>query len=217
MRRIRFWKAVPVILWLELLSLYPQVVDCIVAEVNGRPMTLTDLRILREFATSPEEKAGVPLVVLRQTLEEAIDRKVVIDLVREDVEVTQKEADDLLARWKERFNAAQWQEKLAAFGLEERSLLPYAEEIIRFAKTIDLRFSRAVEVTPQEIQRHYEEVYVPSERSMGREPKSIAQAEAEIEAWIRSKKVKRQSATWIQSLRTQAEVRINDHCLEQAK
>jgi hypothetical protein len=217
MRRIRFWTVAPVILWLELLPLCPQVVDCIVAEVNGKAMTLTDVRILLEFAISPEEKEGVPSVILRQALEEAIDRRVVIDLVREDIEVTQKEADDLLARWKERFDAGQWQQKLAAYGLEEKSLLPYVEEMIRYAKTIDLRFGRAVEINPQEIKRQYEEVYVPSERSMGREPKSLPQAQAEIEVWIKSEKVKQQSATWVRSLRTQAEVRINDRCLEQAR
>jgi len=217
MRRIRLWTVAPVILLLEMLPLYPQVVDCIVAEVNGKAITLTDARIWLEFGIGPGDKDSVPPLTLRQALEEAIDRKAVIELVREDIEVTQQEAGELLARWKGRFDNGQWQEKLAVYGLEEKSLLPYVEEMIQYVKTIDLRFGRAVEIDSQEIERRYEEVYVPSERSLGREPKSLPQAQAEIEVSIRSEKVKRLSETWVRSLRVQAEVRVNERCLEQAR
>jgi hypothetical protein len=216
MCRIRLWIVAPVILWLGLLPLYPQVVDCIAAEVNGKAITLTDARIWLEFGFAPEQD-GPPPATLRQALDEAIDRRVVIDLVREDIEVTQQETDDLLARWKGRFDSGQWQEKLAAYGLEEKALLSYVEEMVQYVKTIDLRFGRTVEIDPQEIESRYEEVYVPSERSLGREPKSLPQAQAEIEASIRREKVRQQSETWVRSLRAQAEVRINDRCLEQAK
>ena len=217
MRRIRVWMLNPVILLLWLQPLQPQVVDCIVAEVNGKALTLTDIRILQEFAVSPEPWDGSLARTLRQTLEEAINRRVVIDLVREDTEVTQKEADELLVRWKGRFEAGQWEERLAAYGLQEKSLKPYLEEIIRYVKTIDLRFGRGIEISPQETERYYKEVYAPAERAMGREPKTLVQASAEIEARIKREKAGQQAATWVRSMREQAEVRINDRCLEQAK
>jgi hypothetical protein len=201
--------------WLH--PLYAQVVDCIVAEVNGKALTLTDIRILQEFAISPDDKDAAPAGTLRQTLEEAINRRVVIDLVREDIEVTQKEADDLLLRWKGRFNAERWQERLAAYGLQEEALRAYLEEIIRYVKTIDLRFGGGIDISRQDIERHYEEVYAPSERAMGREPKPLLQAASEIEAWIKSEKAGQQAGTWVRSLRGQAEVRINERCLEQAR
>jgi hypothetical protein len=207
----------PVILLPWLQPLHPQVVDCIVAEVNGKALTLTDVRILREFAISPEPWDGSQARTLRQTLEEAINRRVVIDLVREDTEVTQKEADELLVLWKGRFEAGQWEERLAAYGLQEKSLKPYLEEIIRYVKTIGLRFGQSIEISPQEIERHYEEVYAPSERAMGREPKTLAQVSAEVEARVRRERAGQQAATWVSSLREQAEVRINDRCLEQGR
>jgi len=207
----------PVLLSLWLHPLYPQVVDCIVAEVNGKALTLTDIRILQEFGIGPEHKGGAPPGTLRQTLEEAINRRVVIDLVREDIEVTQKEADDLLVRWKGRFDAGNWRERLAAYGLQEEALRPYLEEIIRYVKTIDLRFGRGVEISRQDIERHYEEVYAPSERAMGREPKPLLQAAAELEARIKSEKAGQQAETWVRSLRAQAEVRINERCLEHVR
>jgi len=217
MRIIRPWTMAPVVVLLWLYPGPPQVVDCIIAEVNGKAMTLTDVRILHEFAISPEHKEGAPPETLRQTLEAAIDRRVVIDLVREDIEVTQREADDLLVRWKGRFDAGQWQEKLAAYGLQEEALKPYLEELIRYIKTIDLRFGRGLDISRQDIERHYEELYVPSERVLGRDPKPLVQAAAEIEARLKSEKAEQQTATWVRSLRAQAEVRINELCLEQAR
>ncbi len=206
-----------VILLFWLYPLDAQVVDCIVAEVNGKALTLTDIRILQEFAISPDDKDGALSGTIRQTLEEAINRRVVIDLVREDIDVTRKEADDLLARWKGRHDAGQWQERLAAFGLQEEALKPYVNETIRYIKTIDLRFGRGVDVNPQDVERRYQDAYVPSEKARGREPRPLVEAAAEIEALIKSEKAGQQAATWVRSLRAQAEVRINERCLEQAK
>jgi hypothetical protein len=217
MSSFRIWTAAPVILWLGMLPLFPQVADCIAAEVNGKAITLTDARIWLDFGFAPWETNGAPPATLRQALEEAIDRRVVIDLVREDIEVTEQEAAELLARWKGRFDSGRWQEKLAAYGLDEKGLLRFVEEMIQYVKTIDLRFGRSIEISAQEVERRYEEVYVPSERSGRREPKSLPQVQAEIEASIRLERVRQQSAIWVRSLRAQAEVRIHEDCLEQAK
>jgi len=203
-----------------LLSLVPcrsQVIDCIAAEVNGKVITLTDVRILQAFAIGPEQKDNRAPSTLRQALDEAISRRVVIDLVQEDVEVSKAEADELLIRWKEGYETGQWQERLAAFGIRESELRPYLEEMIRFVKIIGLHFGEGVEVSLSEIEDYYSEIYAPSERDRGREPKPLTQALEEIEARIRREKAGGQAAAWVQSLRSQAEVRINDRCLEQAR
>jgi hypothetical protein len=217
MRRLRTWLLIPFLLLLRLIPGHSQVIDCIAAEVNGKVITLSDVRILQAFAIGPEQRDNRTFLTLRETLEEAIDRRVVFDLVQENIEVSKAEADELLIRWKERYDAQQWQERLAAFGLRESGLRPYLEEMIRFVKIIGLRFNAGVEVNLGEIEDYYNEVYVPSEKEKGREPKPLTQALEEIEARIRREKAGGQAAVWVQSVRAQAEVWINDHCLEQAK
>jgi hypothetical protein len=195
-----------------------QTVDCIAAEVNGRAITLTDIRILRDFSVDEESAPGTPSPgTLRGILEKAIDRRVVIELMREDIEVTGPEADTLLSRWKERFDAAAWEEKLAAYGLREESLKPYLEEFVRYSKLIGLRFGRAIEIGLPETELYYEETYAPAERAAGREPRPLAEAASEIEARLIAEKTSRQAASWVRSLRAQAEVRIFDRCLDQAR
>lgn len=217
MRRARWGTIALAALLLWPYPVHSQVVDCIVAEVNGRALTLTDIRILRDFSFDPDSRPGAALRTLREVLEEAIDRRAVIELVREDIEVAEQEADDLLARWKGRWSAGQWQERLAAYGLQEEALRPYLEEMIRYSKIIDLRFGREIEINLAEIERHYEDVYLPSEKAAGREPKPLVEASADIEARVKSEKAGQQAATWVRSLLAQADVRIIDRCLEQAK
>jgi hypothetical protein len=216
MRRNR-WRTIAlgvVLLWPH--PVRPQVVDCLAAEVNGRAITLTDLRILRAFSPDLDLRPGVSQQTLRETLEETIDRRAVIELIREDIEVTEKESADLLALWKGRWSAGQWQERLAAYGLQEEALRPYLEEIIRYSKIIEFRFGREIEISPPEVERYYEEVYRPSEMSAGREPRPLAEAALDLEARIRWEKSEQLAAPWVRSLRAQAEVRIIDRCLEQA-
>jgi hypothetical protein len=217
MRPFRDWLFTPTILLSLLVPGRPQVVDCIAAEVNGEVITLTDVRILQAFAIGPEQRDNKAPATLRQALDEAINRRVVIDLIQENIEVSKAESDELLIRWKERYDALQWQEKLASFGLRESGLRPYLEEMIRFVKIIGLRFDEGVDVSLGEIEDYYSEVYAPSERESGREPKPLTQALEEIETLIRREKAGGQAAVWVQSLRAQAEVRINDFCLEQAR
>jgi hypothetical protein len=194
-----------------------QVVDCIAAEVNGKALTLTDIRILQEFAAGARDNALSSGRTLRQTLEEAIDRRVVIDVIRENIEVTETEAQALLTRWKGRFPGTQWQAKLDVYGLREEALRPYLEEMIRHLKTIELRFGRGIEVGPEDVEQYYEAVYGPAERALGREPRPLAEAAAEIEILIRGERAGQLAEAWVRSLRAQAEVRINESCLGQAR
>lgn len=202
--------------WLLLIPGRPQVIDCIAAEINGKIITLTDVRILQAFSVEPDQRDD-RMPTLRQALEKAIDRRVVIDLVRESVEVSKAEADELLIRWKERYEPGRWQAQLATFGLRESGLRPYIEEMIRYVKIIGLRFDEGIAINLAEIEDYYSEVYAPSEREKGREPKPLTQALEEIEARIKREKAGGQAAVWVQSLRAQAEVRINDQCLEHAR
>ncbi len=194
----------------------PQVVDCIAAEVNGKIITLTEVRILQAFAIGPEQRDD-RIPTLRQALEDAINRMVIIDVVQENIEVSKAEADELLIRWKERYKAVQWQERLAAFGLRESGLRPYLEAMIRYVKIIGLRFNERVEISLSEIEDYYNEIYAPSEIEKGQEPRPLTQALEEIEARIRREKASGPASVWIQSLRAQAEVQINERCLEQAR
>lgn len=195
----------------------PQVIDCIVAEVGDQIVTLTDVRILKAFSIGRDYSAQKSAAVLSQILNDAVDRKVILSLVRENIAATDEEVSDQMSILKAPFDPGQWVRKLEEFGLAEDDLKPYLKEIILFNKIIGLRFSQSSEVGLQEIETYYNEVYLPSQQAQGQKPKPMLQILTELEARIKSDKTQQQVNDWIQSLRTQAEVRINDRCLEKIR
>jgi hypothetical protein len=196
---------------------YAQVVDCILAEVNNRIVTLVDVQVLSAFSPGSGDAGKISPVPLRQVLEEAINRKVVLDLVQESIAPTEEEVAALLRTWKEGTDPAEWQRKLNRFGFAEADLAPYLEELILFDKLIGLRFSPGFDVNLQEIETYYKETYVPAERGANREPKPMVQILDELEARLKREKTSQQVAQWIQNVRAQAEVRLNSLCLEQLR
>lgn len=216
--RLVFAAARAALVSMALLTLgFSQVVDCIVAEVNTQIITWTDIRILQAFAISAggtrEDSSGS----LRQILERAVDRKVVIDLVRINITVTKEEVDDLLKKVLEQFEPAERQHKLHGFGLQAVDLRPYLEEKLLYEKIIASRFSQGIDVSLREIEAYYNEVYLPSQKAQGVEPEPMIELLNEIESLIKKEKIEKQVASWIKSLRNQAEVRVNNSCLEQIK
>jgi hypothetical protein len=196
---------------------FSQVVDCIVAEVNTQIITLTDIRILQAFAIGEGGVGDNSPASLRQILEGAVDQKAAIGLLRENVTVTDEEIDSQLKDVLARMTPEDKQRKLNEFGLEEKDLRPYLEEKLLFQKIIVSRFSQSINVSLKEIETYYTEVYLPSEKAQGREPKPMIQVLDELEAMIKNEKTADQIDSWILGLRDQAEVKINEGCLGQAR
>lgn len=196
---------------------YPQVVDCIAAEVNDQAITLTDIRILLAFSIRPEAAGDESPSPVRQILEGVINQKVIIGMVRENITVTDEEVAELLAGLKKGFEAEEWRRKLEAFGLEEQDLNPYLEEKLRYKKIIRLRFIQNADVNLKEIEQYYSEVYVPAETALGREPRPMTQVLDDVEAQVKRKKTEIQVASWLRSLRGRADITVNADCLELIK
>lgn len=211
-------RAVLWIVWLVTAFLHPgfsEVVDCIVAEVNGKAITRIDLRILQAFALAGYEKGDQVVLPLEKILEEAVSRKVVIDVVQQNISLTDAEVNGLMERIKSQFDPSHWQRALADFGIEEEDLRPYAEEILLYDKIIGLRFRQGVEVSLKEIEAYYNEVIVPSQQAQGNEPRPMVQLLDDIESVIKRNKTEKLVTSWITNLRQQAEIRVNRQCLEQ--
>ncbi len=192
----------------------PQLVDCIVAEVNSQIITLTDLRILKAFSISLDASGEESPSPVRQNLEGAIDQKVVISLVRENISVSREEVSGLLEELKKKFDSAEWAAKLDAFGLRPADLEPYLREKRMYEKIIGLRFGQSVDVNLQEIERYYDEVYAPAQRAQGMEPEPMVQVLARLETRIRREKTEQQVSSWVRSLRGQADIRVHSDCLQ---
>lgn len=183
------------------------------AHVNRRAITLTDVRILREFGIGEEAAPGSAPAELKTVLERAVDRLIVVDLMRGNFPVPGEELDARLAALKGRFEPADWDRRLAEFGIAESGIRTYLENLLQYERMVAVRFGQAPEVAPEEAQDFYDSDYAPTRAAAGLEPEPLDQVRGEIVETLRNRKRQAQISDWILGLRGQAEVSVHDECL----
>jgi len=195
----------------------PQAVDCVVAHVNRRAITLTDIRILQALHLGEGVLSGAAASSPAQVLQKAIDRQVVVDGMRQSFPVSREEMEARLAALKARFEPDVWQRLLGTFGITEEGIESYLENILQYERMVAIRFGRPPEVTVQEMEDYYRSEYAPAQKSSGLEPKPMSQVLGEIEERLRDRKREAQISDWIHGLRAQADISINEECLQNLK
>ena len=191
-----------------------QTVNCLVAVVNGRAITLLDVQVVAEFGLAPpgpEETAKEPRFA---ALDALIDRAVILDMAREVRSVDRGETSAALERIREELGESEFTRRLMMFGLHEKDLRPYVEELLLFERALALRFSRSLPVSQTEVERHYREVYAPEQARLGMAPEPLGRVQSLLEARVREEALKRQTEGWIKDLRARADIRINKDCLK---
>jgi len=191
-----------------------QTVDCILAVVNGRAITLSDVRILDAFGFFPEYSGLAEGERLRAILDKVIERRIVIDIAEEQVLIPPEKVEAGLHDLEGRQPEADLSRKLEALGLMADDLKPYVEDMLLEREIINVRFGGSVTVSLKEIEDYYQQTYVPGRKSAGREPLPMLQVLSEVEDLLKKDKIAAQAETWIKNLRRQGSVRIMDGCLK---
>ncbi len=188
---------------------FQEKIDYIVAVVNEKVITFTDLRVAEAFGLYEDEikeQAENPFPLI---LEKLIDQKLVIQLASENIFVQKGELDSDLRNIEERIGLAKLQIKLEEFGMEQDDLRDYIREKILYQKIISQKFSQVRIVSLREIETYYRETYVPSQEKKGAEAKPMMDVLGEIELRISQDRIREQVEDWLKNLRKQAEIQIN--------
>jgi hypothetical protein len=201
-------------------SLFPshgiaEVLDCIVAVVNNRVITLADLKFMDSFGLYNEEMSLQAGDRLASILERVIDQKVVLDLIPGQSGVTDQEMDEAIWGLTQKLGAENIQNKLSQFGAGMETLRTYLEEKLLCQKIISQRFGQEAVISLNEIETYYRESYVPGQKKLGLEPEPMVQILGQIETLIKKEKTEQQIKAWIKNLRLQAEILIKRDCLKE--
>ena len=188
-----------------------QVEDCVAAVVNGKAVTLVDVRIAQRFGLH----AGDPGEASPSTvLDRLVEQKLVFDLARGPAAPSDEEIAAALDEAARRLGPEAWARALAEFGIVEADLRPFVEEAVGYRKAVAGRFSQAAPVTIKEIEAYYQDVYVPERRAAGEEPAPMVQVLDRIESRVQERKRDKLIADWTRNLKAQAEILVNRDCLE---
>jgi len=186
-----------------------EVVDRIVALVNGQVITLTDLRVAQSFGLYERGRNSTSDAPREKVLQKLIDRKLVIQMTREVSSVNREEMEAFLDNVSAEMGNERFREELDKFSMQRGDLGPYAHEQIVFDRILSSRFDRSVPVTLEEIQAFYETRYLPDQWDKGVEPQSMLDIFDEIEAMIRREKSEEQIEEWLRNLRDKADIQVN--------
>jgi hypothetical protein len=179
-------------------TLDAEVIDRIVAVVDGRLVTLSDLRRERENRTRlgesniPDEKELTKQLVDSHLIEiQAADYP--------NIEASVEEIDAELARLK------------LGTGPSANSLRETIARRLRFQKFFEVKFGSSILPTEEEVRQYYEDVFAPEARRRGLQPippLSDAAIAAAIRNNVMQEKLDRELELWLASVRLKSNVEI---------
>lgn len=191
-----------------------ETVDRIVALVNEKVITLTDMKIAEAFNFYDEELEGFNGNSRSFILEKLINQKLVIQLSSERVSVEKEKLDMALNMIIEKMGIDNVERKMAEFGLGWEDLREYVWEKILYQTIISQRFSRVIIISLKEIEDYYHQVYIPRQKEKGAEPEPMIEILDEIESILRQERIKEQVDEWIGNLKKNANIQVKREALE---
>ena len=203
--------------WLALLcaALSPaqQVIDRIIATVNGNPILQSDLEDAIGYEAFIEGKPAEALTAedRKATLERLIDQ----ELLREQLASASPPAlkpDELknrLADVRKLYPGADteegWNETLAHYGLTEAELEQRLTEQLELASFVDSRLRPGIQIDNASIEVYYRDNLLPQLEKSGEKP-TLAQVAPQIKQVLTEKKMNDLLTSWLQSLRSESTI-----------
>lgn len=187
-----------------------ELVDRVLAVVNDEVITLTDVKIYSIVAEFMGDQTGKKENDQEYYLEQMIDQKLVLQMIKEDEEITEAEVMAFKNKIDESGRGDQFYASLSDLGLSYEDIRSYVEEILLLESIINQRFKRAASVSIREIEQYYREVYIPRQQAEGLDLKPMVDILDEIETALKKEKIDKQVREWIANLKKEAEIEIKD-------
>lgn len=201
---------------LATVSLAGQVIDRIVATVNGHIILQSDWdEALRYEALL----SGRPLVDFTED-----DRRAVLDglidqeLLGEQMKSTsfqhasEAEAMAQINRARTQYPQAVtpngWHAMLVGFGLTEQALTARVQKQIDLMRLVDAHLRPTVQIDSKSIEAYYREKFVPQLKQTGADDVPLDQVSGKIRELLTEEKVNELMVSWLTSLRSESQVSI---------
>jgi peptidyl-prolyl cis-trans isomerase SurA len=105
-------------------------------------------------------------------------------------------------------SAESWQSLLAQYHLTEKDLLVHVRQQIDLMRLVDVRLRPAVQIDSKSIEAYYRDQFVPKLKQSGASQVPYADVSAKIREVLTQQKVGELLVSWLQTLRSEGEVRF---------
>ena len=193
-----------------------EVIDRIVATVNGRIILQSDLdealgyeallnnRILSQF-TDDDRRAVLDRLIDQELLREQLKSA---DFKHASEAEAAAHVSDARKQYPQAATDAGWQSVLDQYRLREKDLLSHVQQQLDLMRLVDARLRPAVQIDSKTIETYYREKFVPQLRQSGSSELPLSDVSARIRELLTEQKVSELLISWLQTLRSEGEVRI---------
>jgi len=214
--RLRFSQIAIVLLLAAGYGFASQVVDRIIATVNGKPVLQSELEDEIRFEALQEARplAAVTAAERNAAFERLIERQLLIQQMQDlymptAAEIAHREEDIRVLYPNAKSNAA-WTGVLASYGFTQKELAELISSQLQTLRFVEMRLRPTVRVERSEVVAYYNDKLVPQVRRMGAEPDPLSAVAGKIVELLTQQKIDKMFSTWMQNLRSQSEIHIMD-------
>jgi peptidyl-prolyl cis-trans isomerase SurA len=207
-------------LLLALLALAPsagaEVVDRIVATVNGRVILQSDLdeALCYDALLTGRSLADFTDDDRRATLDRLIDQELLREQMKSadfrhatDTEVSARIAD-ARKQYPQAVTDDSWRSLLTRYHISERELFAHVRQQIDVMRLVDARLRPAVQIDTKSIEAYYRDQFVPKLKQSGAFEVPLTEVAAKIRELLTEEKVSEMLVSWLQTLRSEGQVHI---------
>jgi hypothetical protein len=188
-----------------------EVIDRIVVVVNRTPILASDCDEELRFEALADGRA---LDATPKAMEAAVDRLIDQMLIEQQMTASKyvaagdAETDAAVERVRKQISpdGQQWAIALQRYGLPESAVAEHLRRQVNQLRYIELRFQSEARPAPEAVQRYYREQYLPRLRAAGGGEKALAEVREPIEQILTEQRIDQLLATWLQTLRSQAQI-----------
>jgi hypothetical protein len=185
----------------------PELVDRIVARIEGDILLLSELRELAAYQQLLEGRAQPEDQLLRALIEQWV--------VRSEAQAAQfpspaaAEIDAEASRIQNRFpNPQVYRERLAALPLSPQSLRRIIERQFYLARYLDYKFRPAVRVEDEDISNYYRDELAPALRTRGQTPPPLDGLREQIRELLVQRGINERAGTWFEETKSRLQIEI---------
>ncbi len=186
-------------------------IDRLLAAVNGKVITESDLRLARNLNALVGFGRTTPPASRAEEMDQLINR----ELLSQELEhfplqpEDQAHADQRLEELKQGYaEIGGITYVLQSLGLREKEIESYLALQVAMMRFIDLRFRPFVSVTPAEIEEYYGTQLVPKLRASGSRIPPLEEVSRQIEGILMDSYVGQMMDDWVKNLRQHSEIEI---------
>ncbi len=192
-----------------------EVLDRILATVNGHIILQSDLdeELRYQNLMSGHEQRGTNDDDREKVLDRLVDRELLTEQISttEFAPTTADEIEMQLEQVKSDYVQnlkASWTAALASRGFTETEIRDRIALELNQWKLIDARLRPSVQIDQTAIEDYYNRQFLPELRRSGAQPISLQEAAPKIRELLTQQKINETLASWLETLRSQAQVRI---------